>query len=122
MQTLLQHKIILVVTALVIAGGVWYGMSSTPAAPDLAPTAASADVAPVDQGIVQTLLTLRAVKLDGTIFSDPTFLKLQDFSTEIQPETVGRTNPFAPINSSSPSPAPSVPSAGSTQVFTPAGR
>ncbi|OGG56568.1 hypothetical protein A2680_03095 [Candidatus Kaiserbacteria bacterium RIFCSPHIGHO2_01_FULL_55_37] len=116
MQTLIQHKILLVVTALVIAGGVWYGMSSTPASPDLAPTATSADVAPVDQGIVQILLTLRAVKLDGMIFSDPTFMKLQDFSTEIQPETVGRTNPFAPIAPQSQT------STSSTQVFTPAGR
>lgn len=116
MQTLIQHKILLVVVALVIAGGVWYGMSSTPAAPDLTPTTGSAEIAPVDQGIVQTLLTLRAVKLDGTIFSDATFRKLQDFSTDIQPETVGRTNPFAPISAQSQSPA------SSTQVFTPAGR
>lgn len=50
----------------------------------------------VEGGIVDTLLTLKAVSLSGTIFSDPAFSSLQDVGTQIVPEPVGRPNPFAP--------------------------
>lgn len=95
MNALFQHKFILIAVALAIAGAVWYGLSPSPVEPDLTSTPAGGSL--VEQGIVPTLLALRAVKLDGTIFSDPTFIRLKDFSTEIVPEPVGRTNPFAPL-------------------------
>ncbi len=119
MQTLLQHKLTLVVIALLVAGGVWYGMSSTPAVPDLTSTPAAAGASSADQGIVPTLLTLRAVKLDGTIFSNPTFTQLRDFSTDIITEPVGRTNPFAPFSSPS---QLSASSTKGTQTFQPRGQ
>jgi hypothetical protein len=52
----------------------------------------------VDKEVVGTLLQLRAVTLNGTIFSDPAFIQLQDFGTQIIPEPVGRPNPFAPTS------------------------
>lgn len=52
------------------------------------------------ENIVDTLLQLRAVTLSGTIFSDPTFGRLQDFGTQIVPEPVGRPNPFIPYTAS----------------------
>lgn len=117
MQTLLQHKVALIIIALAIAGAVWYGLSPTSETPTLTSTPASTSGMPVDQGIVATLLTLRAVKLDGTIFSDPTFMRLKDFSTDIVSEPVGRTNPFAPLSSQAQS------SSGSTSTeLTPASR
>jgi len=51
-----------------------------------------------DQGLVGTLLTLRAVTLSGTILSDPAFVALKDFGIQIVPEPVGRENPFAPLS------------------------
>ncbi|MEK7156404.1 MAG: hypothetical protein AAB790_01195 [Patescibacteria group bacterium] len=97
MQALLQHKLILILSGLALAGLIWYGLS--PAAPegDLVPSPGS-EGAQVDQGIVPTLLTLRAVKLDGTIFSAPAFTRLKDISTDIIEEPVGRPNPFAPLS------------------------
>lgn len=83
--------------ALILVLGGWYFLSgSTPVAPDL--TTSGDDS--VDQGLISTLLELRAVKLDGTILSDPGFLSLRDFSTQIIPEPVGRPNPFMPISGS----------------------
>lgn len=118
MQTLLQHKIVLIMIALAIAGAVWYGLSPTPVVPDLTSTpSGDSSTTAADQGIVATLLTLRAVKLDGTIFSDPKFTGLKDFSTEIVAELVGRTNPFAPLSSQTQSLSTST---KSTQTFTPA--
>ena len=101
MQTLLRSKWVLVLLALLIAGGVWYALSPAQEGGDLTSTPSAGSGASVDQGIVSTLLTLRAVKLEGTIFSDPAFNRLKDFSTEIVPEPVGRANPFAPLSSQS---------------------
>lgn len=89
------NLLIIVVLAIVVAGGAWWGLSggSTPT-PDLAPAAGDN---PIERGLVQSLLKLRAVKLDGTILNDPAFVGLRDFSTQIVTEPVGRDNPFAPL-------------------------
>lgn len=47
--------------------------------------------------ILNLLADLRNISLDGTIFSDPVFRSLEDFSREIQPQPKGRQNPFAPL-------------------------
>lgn len=102
MQWIKQHKLVFIIGILLVVFGVWYGLSqSAPAAPLLtssAPTG-SPTIDNADQQLVSTLLALRAVTLNGSIFSDPAFLSLQDFSTTIVPEPVGRDNPFAPLQS-----------------------
>ena len=95
----LSHKIIVIVVALLVAVGVWIGLSSSGN-----PTGSLLSTQDVggngpDQDLVATLLALRAVKLDGSIFSDPGFQNLKDFSTQIIPEPIGRPNPFAPLGS-----------------------
>ncbi len=117
MQGILHRKWILIVIALLIAGGTWYGLSSSPSSSsDLVSTPVASLANPAEQGLIATLLTLRAVKLDGTILTDPIFMSLRDFSTEIVEEPVGRENPFAPLS------LPSSASASSTkaaQIFKP---
>lgn len=125
MQTILRHKFILIGVAVLLAGLVWYGMSgtsSTSTTPDLVSTPAQSvggAAGASDGGIVATLLTLRAVKLDGTIFTDPAFKNLKDFSTEIVPEAIGRPNPFAPLSSQA---LPTASSTKSAQIFIPTHR
>ncbi|MDO8576454.1 MAG: hypothetical protein Q7R90_04005 [bacterium] len=97
MQSLLQHKLVLILSGIALAGLVWYGLSPSVPEGDLVPSPGTEDTQ-VNQGIVPTLLTLRAVKLDGTIFSASAFTRLKDFSTEIVEEPVGRANPFAPLS------------------------
>jgi len=97
MQSLLQHKLILIASGIALAGLVWYGLSPSPVEPDLVPSSGVVG-SQTDQGIIPTLLALRAVKLDGTIFSAPAFTRLNDNSTDIVSEPVGRTNPFAPLS------------------------
>ncbi len=43
------------------------------------------------------LLSLQQIELSDEVFSDPVFISLVDFSTELQDQTPGRQNPFAPI-------------------------
>jgi hypothetical protein len=112
-----QHKLVAIILIVVVLVGAWYALSgsSTPApALTTTPVAGSSSA---DQTLIATLLQLRSVKLDATIFADPAFMALQDFSTPIVPEPVGRPNPFAPLSSSAATPATS--SVQSGQIFTP---
>lgn len=102
MSWILQHKLIFIVAIVLVAGGVWFGLSSSaPPAPLLTTDTIKATGSPTeesaDQELVGSLLSLRAVSLSGTIFADPAFTGLQDFGTPIVPEPVGRPNPFAPL-------------------------
>ena len=52
---------------------------------------------PVTQSLLVTLSNLHTIKLDGSIFGDPTFISLTDFGVVIPVQSVGRRNPFAPL-------------------------
>jgi hypothetical protein len=98
MDLIKQHKILSGILVVVILGAVWYefmGTSSAPA-PVLSTTGNATDTQ--DAQLVTTLLELQAVTLSGTILSDPGFLSLQDFTTQVVSEPVGRPNPFAPVS------------------------
>jgi hypothetical protein len=47
------------------------------------------------------LLQLNSLKLDDSIFSDPVFVSLEDYTIEIAPQPQGRSNPFAPLGGES---------------------
>lgn len=48
--------------------------------------------------LLALLLDIRSIKLDEDILSDTAFRSLEDFGQEILPESVGRDDPFAPVN------------------------
>ncbi len=50
------------------------------------------------RAILSLLNDLKSLTLDDSLFSDPLFTNLVDFSTELTPEPKGRQDPFAPIN------------------------
>lgn len=103
LEMLYQNKIVVGGIAIFLIVGAWYGLGSSNTSPDLLETedftgAASAS----EKDLVATLLQLRTVTLEGSIFGDPAFQSLQDFGSQIIPEPVGRPNPFAPLNSGQP--------------------
>lgn len=98
MSFLMSRNFIIVAVALVVAGLAWYGLTSSAPATSLLETQTVSDNA-IDQDLIDTLLALRSVKLEGTILSEPAFQALKDFSTQIVAEPVGRPNPFAPLTS-----------------------
>lgn len=51
----------------------------------------------VERELLGLLLEIKTVELSGSIFSDPVFQSLQDFSQELIPLPIGRNNPFAPF-------------------------
>jgi hypothetical protein len=102
MQWIKQHMLLFVLLIVLVVGALWYGMSGggTEEVP-LLTTETVDGGSPTDNAedreLVESLLTLRAITLSGTIFSDPAFKTLQDFGTTIIAEPVGRLNPFAPL-------------------------
>lgn len=102
MDYISQHKLASLVLLVVLIGAAWWSFTSTSApAPVLSTSAIGAATDTRDANIVSTLLQLQAVTLSGTVFSDSGFLSLQDFTTQVVSEPVGRPNPFAPTNSTS---------------------
>lgn len=53
----------------------------------------------VDKSLITLLLEMKSVKLDEEFFSSAVFQSLNDYSIKIEPQEVGRTNPFAPLES-----------------------
>jgi hypothetical protein len=49
--------------------------------------------------LLVALASLHTITLDNSIFTDPVFLSLSDFGIQIDPQNVGRRNPFAPPQS-----------------------
>lgn len=97
---------LLAVGALLLA---WFFLKGDGDVPAAAPLAAN-DSADSEDGllaasvaategreILDLLNDLQNLSLDETIFTDPVFLSLQDFSQELSPEPKGRPDPFAPI-------------------------
>ncbi len=110
-----QHKLLVIIGGLGIAFGVWYGLSPSSSSAVLSSDGGEAGPG---QDVVDTLRQLDAVKLDGGVLQNPSFLALKDFSTQIVPEPVGRPNPFAPLSGS---PDSSASSTKAAQIFAPAG-
>lgn len=115
-----QHKIFVGITVAVLAIGLWYTLSAGGPAASESLLSSTAVTDPASAGVVETLITLRSIKLDGAIFAEPAFQALRDFSTPITPEPVGRPNPFASL-----SPQSAQPSAETTKrasIFTKPGK
>lgn len=51
---------------------------------------------------LQTLVNLKSIKIDTAFFKDKTFRGLIDFSVQLVPQEVGRSNPFAPLETEAP--------------------
>jgi hypothetical protein len=59
---------------------------------------ANADAEAVGSRVLSLLNQIRSLKIDTTVFKDPAYMSLRDYSVAIPQEDVGRENPFAPIS------------------------
>lgn len=49
----------------------------------------------LDKDILPLLTLVKNIRFDGSLFTDPSFQSLADFSRPIEPEDKGRPNPFS---------------------------
>lgn len=101
-MTFNRNILVTVGLGVVVAGGVWYGMTSNSSPALLTTEDVSGVGSTAERELIDTLLALREVSLDGSIFSNPAFLSLRDFGIQIVPEPAGRRNPFAPLEKEKP--------------------
>ena len=71
-----------------------YGQTSSLITVETVPGAGTANGAQ----ILALLNRLNNIALDGSVFKDPKFQSLEDFSISIAPQEVGRPNPYLPVN------------------------
>src|SRR3989344_5263580 len=79
-----------------LAAGFFYWLSGTGEQENLLTVLPSSPLdATLGRDLLAALATLHSTKLDTSVFEDPVFLSLKDFSVEISAQPVGRRNPFA---------------------------
>jgi hypothetical protein len=85
---------------LVLAGVGFFGynyLTRTSVPSDVLIQQDSVDTSKMGAEVLIALNQLKTLKLDSSIFKDRTFVSLYDFSKPLNPEPVGRINPFSPI-------------------------
>lgn len=90
-----SNTVLIIVTALIVAAGAyWYFFTGTGNQPPLTASIAENEAQTQFQALVSEL---QPISFDTKIFSDPRFTSLVSLSTPVAVETVGRSDPFAPI-------------------------
>ncbi len=98
--------IFIIIIILVVVGATFLKGNKSPTTSLSSTTGENVDVlsaeSVVGEEFLITLLNLRSIELDGSVFEDKTFSSLKDFTITLVPESnVGRVNPFAPIGTDS---------------------
>lgn len=98
MSFLKKYKsIILIVVIIGIGGSLYMIYFNNDKEISLISSSPSSVDSVIEKDLLALLNSIRLIKLDGSIFSDPAFNSLEDFSQVIDPEPIGRNNPFAPV-------------------------
>lgn len=96
-----ENKALVGIAVIIVALLGWYMLSQSDGSSSsgslITSTSANSATSAGDRDLLQTLVNMRNIRLDGHIFESPTFLSLQDFSRSIVPEPVGRPDPFEPV-------------------------
>ncbi|HVZ75820.1 MAG TPA: hypothetical protein VG934_00935 [Candidatus Paceibacterota bacterium] len=96
MQFIKDNKLYIGIIAILLLG-VWAYFSFFGGSGSSSLLTAASPTSPLSPDVLSTLSSLNTIKLDPSIFSDPTFTALSDYSVAIPTESVGRRNPFSPI-------------------------
>ncbi|MFZ2204973.1 MAG: hypothetical protein WAV23_00060 [Minisyncoccia bacterium] len=106
MSSTIKNIIILVVVAIVLVLVYIFFLKPAPEQAPLttssgAPVTATVTSDPITGSeFLAVLLSVKSLRLDDAIFSDPAYISLHDSSIELITDTTeGRPNPFAPIGS-----------------------
>jgi hypothetical protein len=96
MSSLIQN--ILVIGGLIGILGFGYYLYTSNGGLETGEQSGSAAMAAQSDELVRRLNELKAIELNGQIFSDPRFLSFVNYSVPVLPEPVGQPNPFEVSN------------------------
>lgn len=88
--------ILLVVIAVVLCAYFYYEGSGT-AGSSLLSAPVGSDAGAIGTQVLSLLNQIQSLRIDSTLFTDPGYQTLRDYSVAVPPENVGRANPFAPL-------------------------
>ncbi len=91
-----QNRILFIILAVIIMLFIAYGFSDKTTSSVLIQKQAATDSSSIEQEILQLLMDVQSIKLDGSVFQDPTFNQLRDFGRKVIQEPTGKINPFLP--------------------------
>ncbi len=101
-----KFKYLIIVTAVVVVGFVLYTIFTSPTDTSTSSFSKSTSGTAGSEGtqsndlaktFVDQLLTIQNINLKTEFFSDSVFTGLKDNHVDIEPQAIGRPNPFAPI-------------------------
>lgn len=93
-------KVIIVALVLILGFIVWsIFIKEDPEIDSFVTSEQATEVNQLGEEIIRTLNKIDALELDTSVFNNPLFLRLTDYSKPIEIESVGRRNPFEPLGS-----------------------
>ncbi len=109
MQTIFKYKTIIISILVIIVAFIAYSFylsgkkdtTTTVTKQALTTSSVQSSMDGPGKEFVTQLLAIQNIQFKLELFKDPVYIGLQDFSREIQPQAVGRPNPFAPLGSDS---------------------
>ena len=93
----MKKSTIIITLIIVAAAGVYLYYEGNPLPQSSSTLDATSGAATVGTQVLNLLNQIRSLKIDDSLFTDPGYRTLRDYSVSIPPENVGRANPFAPI-------------------------
>ncbi len=99
-----KKKIFIIVGIIALVGLAYLYISGgkEPAAQGLLSEQVTPEATLASGRVLQLLNQIQALHIDGSIFTDPAYQTLVDYTVVIPEQGVGRPNPFAPIPGRSP--------------------
>lgn len=85
---------LLIILGIVLIAGVGFYMYTLNQDATLSVASVNTQAAAESAVFVKRLETLKTVNFSDTLFSDPAFVSLIDYSEPINPTAIGKTNPF----------------------------
>jgi hypothetical protein len=96
-SSLTSTVIIVIVVAVALIAYFYYKGSGSSSQSSSLLSQTSTDSSMIGNQILGLLNQIQSLRIDSTLFTDPGYQTLRDFSVAIPPENVGRSNPFAPL-------------------------
>ena len=94
-----KKTIIIMVVIIVVAiiAYFYYEGGNTVTSSSLETSQVTSDAQAAGARVLNLLNQIKSLKIDTSLFSDPAYETLRDYTVAIPQEQVGRANPFAPI-------------------------
>lgn len=87
---------IVVVVAIAFLGYYFYKSGASSSGAGLL-SQGSGSTGAIGSQVLGLLNQIQSLRIDASLFADPGYQTLRDYSVAIPPENVGRANPFAPL-------------------------